>query len=69
MYAVISDTHIEYLTTPRIDDSWLFSTGISHQLRDNLSVSLDYQYVRYLSTQPGNSLTRNLITLGAHYGF
>ena len=68
-YVVVSDTRIVFLEMPRVDNSWLASAGIRYQLRDNLSLSLDYQYTRYITEQPLQSFNRNLITLGAHYNF
>jgi len=68
-YVVVSDSRIAYLDLPRVDNSWLASAGIKHQVRDNLSVSLDYNYTRYISEQPLTSFNRNLVTLGAHYKF
>lgn len=69
LYAVVSDTRIAYLDMLQLDNSWLASAGISYQVRDNLSLSLDYQYTRYLASQPNTSFTRNLVSLGAHYHF
>jgi len=69
LYGVVSDNRIAYFDSSRVDNSWLASAGISYQLRDNLSLSLDYQYTRYLSPEPDTSLTRNLVSLGAHYRF
>lgn len=69
LYAVISDTRIAYLDMTQLDNSWLASAGISYQVRHNLSLSLDYQYSRYLASQPNASFTRNVVSLGAHYQF
>jgi Putative beta-barrel porin 2 len=69
LYGVVSDTRIAYLDSSRLDNSWLASAGIQHQLRDNLSLSFDYQYTRYLSPEPDTSFTRNLVSLRAHYKF
>jgi len=69
LYAVASDNRIAYIDQTRVDNSWLASAGISYQVRDNLSLTLDYQYTRYLSPVPDTSFTRNLVSLGAHYHF
>jgi hypothetical protein len=68
-HVVVSDSRIAYLNMPMVDNSWLASAGIRHQVRNNLSLSLDYQYTRYISEQPLTSFNRNLVTLGAHYKF
>jgi hypothetical protein len=68
-HVVVSDARIAFIDTPRVDNSWLASAGIRHQLRDDLSLTLDYQYTRYISEQPLTSFNRNLVSLGAHYKF
>lgn len=69
LYALVSDNRISYLDMPRLDDSWLVAAGASYQATERLSLSLDYQYARLLSTEPGDSFTQNLVSLGAHYRF
>jgi hypothetical protein len=68
-YVVVSDTRIAYLDLPRVDNSWLASVGIKHQISANLSVNFDYNYTRYISEQPLTSFSRNLVALGAKYKF
>jgi hypothetical protein len=68
-HVVVSDSRIAYLDMPTVDNSWLASAGIRHQVRDDLSVTLDYQYTRYISEQPLTSFNRSLVTVGAHYKF
>jgi hypothetical protein len=68
-YIVVSNSRITYLDMPTVDNSWLASAGIKHQVRENLTLSLDYNYTRYIAEQPQTSYNRNLITLGAHYKF
>jgi hypothetical protein len=68
-HIVVSDSRIAFLDMSRVDNSWLASAGIKHQVRDDLSLSLDYQYTRYISEQPLTSFNRSLVTLGAHYKF
>ena len=46
LYGVVSDNRIAYFDLTRVDNSWLVSAGINYQLRDNLSLTLDYQYTR-----------------------
>jgi len=69
IYGVLSDTMIAYLGTTRIDNTWLASVGIRHQLRQNLALTLDYQYTDLHSQVPVTGFSRNLVTLGAHYTF
>jgi hypothetical protein len=69
VFGVVSDTHIEFIGQPWVVNSWLASMGIRHQLRQNVSLSLDYQYIRYISNEPLTSFTRNLVSVGAIYSF
>jgi hypothetical protein len=69
VYGVLSDTLIEYLGTTRVDNTWLASVGIRHQLRNNLALTLDYQYTALHSEVPVTGFSRNIVTLGAHYNF
>ena len=69
LYGVVSDNRIAYFDSSRVDNSWLVSAGITYQARANLSLTLDYQYTRLISPAPDTSVTRNLVSLGAHYHF
>ena len=68
-HVVVSDSRIAFLDMSRVDNSWLASAGIRHQVRDNLSLTLDYNYTRYISEEPLTSFNRSLVTAGAHYKF
>ena len=46
-FGLISVTPIAYLGTSNVDYSWFGSIGIRHQLRDNLTFTLTYNYTRY----------------------
>jgi hypothetical protein len=69
VYFLLSETRTAYLSMPIVDNSWLASTGLSYTIQANLSLSLDYQYTRYLAPQPSTSYNRNLVTVGGHYRF
>jgi len=69
VFGVVSDTHIDFIGQPWVVNSWLASMGIRHQLRQNVSLTFDYQYIRYISNQPLTSFTRNLVSVGAIYSF
>jgi hypothetical protein len=69
VFGVVSDTLIDFIGQPFVASSWLASMGIRHQLRQNLSLSFDYQYIRYISNQPLTSFTRNVVSFGAVYSF
>jgi opacity protein-like surface antigen len=69
VFGVVSDTLIDFIGQPFVVSSWLASMGIRHQLRQNVSLTFDYQYIRYISNQPLTSFTRNLVSVGAIYSF
>jgi opacity protein-like surface antigen len=69
-YLVLSDNFIQFVQgAPLLEQSWLASVGIQHQVSPHLSVSLDYQYSRFISPTPDTSFNRNLVTAGAVYRF
>lgn len=55
--------------SPLQDVSWFADIGIQQQLRDNLSLTIDYQYSDFTSPTPQTSFTRNLVSVGALYKF
>jgi hypothetical protein len=70
VHGVVSYSLGEQLTTPTLrSDSWFADFGVTHQLLDDLTLTLDYQYTRIVSPTPNTSFDRNLITLGATYTF
>jgi hypothetical protein len=53
-----------------VETSWFTDFGLQHVLQNTpLTLSLDYQYTRFISPTPQTSFNRNLVTLGAHYRF
>ena len=69
-HAVVSYTIGQSLSGPPITDTtWFADVGISQQLRQNLSMSFDYQFSSFVSPTPQSSFTRNLVTVGGNYTF
>ena len=69
-HAVVSYSLGQQISGTSITDTtWLADVGIRHQLRDNLTVSFDYQYSNFTSPTPMTSFTRNLVTVGGNYTF
>jgi hypothetical protein len=70
-YFVVSDTNIDLIgSVPHVvENSWFVDFGLTHQLRHDLTLSLDYAYTRFISPTPNTSFNRNLVTLGTHYRF
>ena len=68
-FAVASVTPIDYLGTSQVAYTWFAALGIRHQLRDDLTLTFDYNYSRYLSGLPTGSFNRDFISIGAIYTF
>ncbi len=64
-----SYTHIEYVDSPRLDNSWLADATLSYSIWRNMTLSWEYQYSHILSNVPLNSSTRNYATMSALYKF
>ena len=69
-HAVASYSFGQQLTAiPTSDTTWFADVGISHQIRDDLTVSFDYQYNSFVSPTPQSSFTRSFVTVGGNYTF
>jgi Putative beta-barrel porin 2 len=64
-----SYTHLEYLNSPRLDNTWLADATLTYNMWRNMSITWEYQYSRILSNAPLNSSTRNYATMSALYKF
>jgi long-subunit fatty acid transport protein len=70
VYGVVSYSLGEQISTPTLrSDTWFADFGIAYHLLDDLTLTLDYQYSRFVSPTPKSNFDRNLITLGATYTF
>jgi hypothetical protein len=69
LYASVSNVHTSFFNSPIVDTSWYVAAGVTHQVTEKLSLSLNYSYAHFLSTQPNNNTTQNIVTLGSHYNF
>jgi hypothetical protein len=69
VFGVLGYTRIDYLGSPRIDNSWLASVGIRHDISKQWSLSFDYQYSALVSNQPFTTFLKNYVALGATYKF
>ncbi len=69
LYASVSNVRTSFFNEPLVENSWFVGAGVTYQARDNLSLTLNYTYTRFLSTQPNSNFTTNIVTLGTHYSF
>jgi hypothetical protein len=69
-YLVASYSMADQINGPPLETiSWFTDFGVQHQLWQNLSLTLDYQYTSFGSPRPQTSFTRNLVSVGALYNF
>jgi hypothetical protein len=71
-HLVVSYSLGESLFSPTLrSDSWFADLGITHQVLDDLTLTFDYRYTRFVSPSltPTVNFERNLVTLGAMYTF
>jgi hypothetical protein len=62
-------TRIEYIGSPRLDNSWIFDTTLRYDIWRNMSITWEYRYRSILSNTPLVSATSNYGTMGATYKF
>jgi hypothetical protein len=59
----------EYVGSPEHDNAWTAGATISHKVWENLSLTLDYQFMQTSSNAWSQNFTRNVITLGVSYKY
>jgi hypothetical protein len=62
-------THVDFVGSPRRDDSWLADLVLTYQMMRNLSLSWEYQYTSIVSNVPLLSSERNYFIGSATYKF
>jgi hypothetical protein len=62
-------TRIEYIGSPRLDNSWVFDATLRYDIWRNMSLTWEYRYRSVLSNAPLASATSNYGTMGATYKF
>jgi putative beta-barrel porin BBP2 len=68
-FGVLGYTRVNYLTMPQLDNSWVASIGIRHNLSKKLTLTFDYQYTKFQANVPSTSFVRDYTALGAIYKF
>ena len=67
--AQLAYTRIEYIDSPRLDNSWIFNTTLRYDIRRDMSLTWEYRYRSILSNVPLTSATSNMGMMGATYRF
>jgi hypothetical protein len=70
LFGAIAYTNIDFIGGEPVENQWVGSVGVTHQLSQQLSLHLTYQYQSTVSKQqPSINFTRNYVVLGATYNF
>ena len=62
-------TRIEYIDSPRLDNSWVLDATLRYDIWRNMSLTWEYRYRSILSNSPLVSATSNYVMMGATYKF
>jgi hypothetical protein len=62
-------SRIEYVESPRRDNTWLFDALLEYDIWHNMSITWEYRYSRISSNAPFTTSTSNLTSMGAAYKF
>jgi len=62
-------TRIEYIDSPRLDNSWVLDATLRYDIWRNMSLTWEYRYRSILSNAPFVSATSNYGMMGATYKF
>jgi Putative beta-barrel porin 2 len=67
--ALLGYTRINYIDSPRLDNSWLVDATLRYDVWRNMALTWEYRYSSILSNAPLVSATSNYVTMGATYKF
>jgi hypothetical protein len=62
-------TRIEYVASPRLDNTWLLDATLRYDVWRNMSLTWEYRYRSILSNAPLTTATSSYFTMGAIYKF
>ncbi len=60
---------IEYVDSPRLDNTWVFDATLRYDIWRNMSLTWEYRYSSILSNAPLTTATSNFGVMGATYRF
>jgi Putative beta-barrel porin 2 len=60
---------IEYVGSPRLDNSWTLDANLRYDIWRNMSLSWEYRYRSIISNAPLTSATSNYVMMGSLYKF
>jgi hypothetical protein len=60
---------IDYIGSPRVDNTWLADSLLSYEMRKDLTLTWDYQFSSIDSNVPQVGTWRHLVNVGATYKF
>ena len=65
----LSYSRIEFIDSPRLDNSWVFDATLRYDIWRNMSLTWEYRYTTILSNAPLASATSNYGIMSATYKF
>jgi hypothetical protein len=65
----LSYTRIDYVDSPRLDNSWVLDATLRYDIWRNMSITWEYRYSTVLSNAPLTSFNQNYAIVGATYRF
>lgn len=66
---VVAYTQINYVDSPRRDDTWLANATLRYDIWRDMSLTWEYRYRSIISNAPFVSAVSNMFTMGATYKF
>jgi uncharacterized protein (PEP-CTERM system associated) len=69
VFGLIAYTNVDFIGGEPVENQWVGSAGITHQLSQQLSLRFTYAYSSTVSKQPSTNFTRNIVTVSATYNF
>ncbi len=67
--ALVGYVRVQYIGSPRLDNSLIFDATLRYDIWRNMSVNWEYRYRSVVSNAPLTSASSNYITAGATYRF
>jgi hypothetical protein len=62
-------SHVVYLETPEVDNSWLADVILQYQIWKNMTLNWEYRYSSIISNVPLNSSKSNFVAMSATYKY
>jgi hypothetical protein len=68
-FGVLGYVRSNLFNIPQLDNSWVASVGVRHNVTQKLTLTFDYQYTKFQANVPSTSFVRDYTAIGAVYKF